>query len=296
MENTLVLINKQYVIGKKIGNGSFGEVFQGVDRTDGTKLAIKMEHKSNKHQILTHEYEIYQTIYTPHNYCAPRIYYFGMEGDYRVLVMDMLGHSLESLFNKCGRRFSLKTVLMIADQLIARIEYLHNNYYLHRDIKPENFLTGMGKNNDKIYLIDLGLAKKYRNATKHISYKDGNKLVGTARYASINSHKGIQLSRRDDMESLGYMFIYFLKGGLPWQELDSKTKEEKYAKIKKMKESISLEELCKDIPVEFMNYLKHVKSLEFTSKPDYAYLKGLFTKLMDHLGYVYDLSFDWSKK
>lgn len=287
-----ILINKRYVIGPILGKGSFGDVFLGTEYQTGKKVAIKMEHKDSDHPILFHEYDIYQQIYKP-NIGIPKIYYYGIEGDYKVLIMDKLGASLEDLFNMCRRKFTLRTVLMIADQMINRLEYLHKRHYIHRDIKPENFLVGTGNNNNQIYLVDLGLAKKYRNATKHISYKEGGKLIGTARYASINSHKGIQLSRRDDMESLGYVLIYFLRGKLPWQNIKATTKQEKYLSIQKNKDEISLEDLCKNLPNEFVLYMQHVKSLKFTEAPSYLHLKQLFRDLMGRKGYVYDLDFQW---
>ena len=161
--------------------------------------------------------------------------------------MDALGASLEELFRKCSRRFSLKTVLMLADQMIQRVEYIHSRLYLHRDIKPDNFLMGIGRRKHYVYIIDFGLTKKYRNPKngQHIPYKDGKSLTGTARYASLNTHIGIEQSRRDDLECLGFVLIYFLKGGLPWQGVKAKTRKEKYDLIKGMKTNVPIEELVK---------------------------------------------------
>lgn len=163
------------------------------------------------------------------------------------MVMDTLGCSLEELFRKCGRKFSLKTVLMLADQMIQRIEYIHSRLYLHRDIKPDNFLMGLGKRQHYVYVIDFGLTKRYRDSRtgQHIPYKDGKSLTGTARYASLNTHIGIEQSRRDDLECLGFVLLYFLMGGLPWQGVKAKTRTEKYEIIKNMKLKIPIEELVK---------------------------------------------------
>lgn len=143
--------------------------------------------------------------------------YYGIEKDKSIMIMDLLGPSLEKLFQKCNKKFSVKTVLMIADQMIKRVEYIHSRRIIHRDIKPDNFTIGHGRNSHRIFIIDFGLAKKFMSSRgEHIKYREGKGLTGTARYASINTHLGIEQSRRDDLESLGYLFLYFLRGKLPW--------------------------------------------------------------------------------
>jgi serine/threonine protein kinase len=225
----------------------------------------------------------------------PSIRWFGVDGDFNVMVIDLLGKSLEDLFNDCGRNFSLKTVLMLADQLLCRIEMIHTKCYIHRDVKPDNFLIGRGSRRNLTYVIDFGLAKLYRDPRthRHIPYKEGKNLTGTARYASINAHMGIEQSRRDDLESIGYVLMYFLRGSLPWQGLKAETKRQKYDKILEKKVSTSTAVLCKTFPIEFRSYFDHVKALGFDDRPDYDYLKRLFRELFFRKGYTYDNIYDW---
>lgn len=210
--------------------------------------------------------------------------------------MELLGPSLEDLFNFCSRRFSLKTVLLLADQMISRIDYIHSRNFIHRDIKPDNFLMGLGKKGNLVYIIDFGLAKKYKDAksSMHIPYRENKNLTGTARYASINTHLGIEQSRRDDLESLGYVLMYFNLGTLPWQGLKAANKRQKYERISEKKLSTPIEVLCKDFPVEFPTYLTYCRRLDFIQRPDYSYLRKLFRTLFHSQGFTYDYVFDWN--
>ncbi|CAN4084793.1 unnamed protein product [Withania somnifera] len=210
--------------------------------------------------------------------------------------MDLLGPSLEDLFNFCSRKLSLKTVLMLADQMINRIEFVHSKSFLHRDIKPDNFLMGLGRRANQVYIIDFGLAKKYRDNSshQHIPYRENKNLTGTARYASMNTHLGIEQSRRDDLESLGYVLMYFLRGSLPWQGLKAGNKKQKYEKISEKKVSTSIEALCRGYPTEFASYFHYCRSLRFEDKPDYAYLKRIFRDLFIREGFQFDYVFDWT--
>lgn len=226
----------------------------------------------------------------------PSVWWHGVEGKYNVMVMDLLGPSLEDMFNYCGRRFQLKTVLMIADQLLSRLEYVHNNSFIHRDVKPENFAIGLGKRESIIHIIDFGLAKTFRDSRshEHFPYRENKDFMGTARFASINSHLGIEQSRRDDLESLGYVLMYFLRGCLPWQGLKANSKKHKYERILDRKRSTSSEELCNGYPAEFRSYFEYCRLLRFEHQPDYAYLKRLFKELFDRKGFRYDNMFDWT--
>merc|ERR1719384_1613786 len=181
--------------------------------------------------------------------------------------------------------------------MLARIEYVHTKNFIHRDLKPDDFLIGLGRRKlNQIYIIDFGLAKRYRDPRthRHIPYVEGKSLTGTARYASINTHLGIEQSRRDDLESLGYVLMYFNRGQLPWQGLKANTKKEKYNRIAEKKMSTPVEILCKHFPTEFATYLNYCRALRFDDKPDYAYLRRLFRDLFFRQGYAADYRFDWT--
>jgi len=226
------------------------------------------------------------------------VHWFGVEGDYNVMVIDLLGPSLEDLFNYCKRKFTVKSVVMLGDQMLSRIEYIHYKNFIHRDIKPDNFLIGVGKKKNQVYIIDFGLAKRFKDPKTglHIPYRDGKSLTGTARYASINTHLGIEQARRDDLESLAYVLIYFLKGELPWQGLKAKNMKEKYEKIMEKKISTNVELLCKGLPVEFAEFLNYTRDIKFDEKPDYTFVKNLFKKIMDKEKIEIDYNFDWVVK
>lgn len=212
------------------------------------------------------------------------------------MVIDLLGPSLEDLFSFCNRKLSLKTALMLADQMINRVEYVHAKNFIHRDIKPDNFLIGLGKRANQVHIIDFGLAKKYRDpkTQQHIPYREGKNLTGTARYASINTHLGIEQSRRDDLEAIGYVLMYFNRGSLPWQGLKANQKKDKYEKIMEKKMSTPIEVLCKHFPADFVTYLNYCRALRFEDRPDYAYLRRLFKDLFFRESYQYDFIFDWT--
>ena len=182
--------------------------------------------------------------------------------------------------------------------MIQRLEFLHNNHFIHRDMKPDNFLIGHGKKQNVIYVIDYGLAKRYRDPKtgEHIPYKDNKSLTGTARYASVNAHLGIEQSRRDDLESIGFILIYFLKGSLPWQGLQGKTKNDKYDRIKDKKVATTIESLTRGLPEEFNIYLQYCRNLKFEERPDYNYMRKIFKDLMYKNGYEFDYQYDWVLK
>ncbi|KAI0494127.1 hypothetical protein KFK09_024258 [Dendrobium nobile] len=264
-------VGNKFRVGRKIGSGSFGEIYLGTNVQTNEEVAIKFENVKTKHPQLLYESKLYRILQGGTG--IPNVRWYGVEGEYNVLVMDLLGKSLEDLFNFCSRKLTLKTVLMLADQMINRVEFVHSKSFLHRDIKPDNFLMGLGRRENQVYIIDFGLAKKYRDTS---------------------THQHIPYSRRDDLESLGYVLMYFLRGSLPWQGLKAGTKKQKYDKICEKKVSTSIEALCRGYPSEFASYFHYCRSLRFEDKPDYSYLKRIFRDLFISEGFQFDYIFDWT--
>ncbi|KAG5437966.1 hypothetical protein PCANB_000312 [Pneumocystis canis] len=284
------VVGAQYRVKKKIGEGSFGVIFEGIDMLSNLQVAIKFEPRKSDAPQLRDEYRTYKLLMG----CPgiPHVYYFGQEGLHNILVIDLLGPSLEDLFDWCGRRFTTKTVVML-----TRVQTIHEKNLIYRDIKPDNFLIGRPGTSvsDLIHVVDFGMAKYYRDpkTKQHIPYRERKSLSGTARYMSINTHLGREQSRRDDLEALGHVFMYFLRGGLPWQGLKAVTNKQKYEKIGEKKQSTLVEELCEGFPDEFSQYISYVRNLGFEDTPDYDYLRGLFTNVIKKIGETEDGQYDW---
>ena len=283
----------KYKTDSKIGQGSFGKIYSAHNINNGESYALKLEKRNGGHSLL--ETETYILCYLKGE-GIPYIKSYGFSGDYNILVMELLGKSLETLFQESCCKFSLKTVCLLADQMITRLEYIHKKYILHRDIKPDNFAIGRGKQSHIIYLIDFGLSKKYRSSKgnhEHIKYSENKRLIGTARYASINALKGCEQGRRDDMEALGYVLMYFLRGNLPWQGLKLNKGDDRYKKIYETKKKTTPEELCLGYPKQFCEYIKYTRNLSFEQEPNYNYLKKLIYDVMDKYEFSLDYLFDW---
>ena len=285
----------RFTINEKIGAGSFGVICRGEETRTKKEVAVKFESAKCKFPQLSYESKLY-TIFK--NSCnVPRIFWYGSEESNNAMVIELLDSSLEELAARNEKhRLSLKTVLMIADQMISAIQYLHSLNFIHRDIKPDNFMMGKGKNANKLYIIDFGLSKKFRDPKthQHIKYCENKDLTGTARYASVNALSGVEQSRRDDMEAIGYTLIYLLRGNLPWMGINAMNRRQKFDRIRDAKVNISFEELCKGFPEEFVKYFYEVRKLKFMEKPDYSSYRKLFRNLFIRLGYTYDYAYDWS--
>eukprot|EP01124_Arcella_intermedia_P029760 TRINITY_DN6374_c0_g1_i2.p1 TRINITY_DN6374_c0_g1~~TRINITY_DN6374_c0_g1_i2.p1 ORF type:complete len:245 (+),score=61.49 TRINITY_DN6374_c0_g1_i2:85-819(+) len=226
----------------------------------------------------------------------PTIYFYGKDGDYRVLVMDLLGPSLAELFAFQSEKFSIKTVCMLAIKMITCVEYLHSKGLLHRDIKPGNFVMGRGARASELFLIDYGLASPYIDSSgEHIPYSTNARFHGTDKYASINNHKKIEPGRRDDMESLGYLLVYFATGDLPWTKKQQRIpKKNRRAAYGRMKMRTTSEELTEGLPDVFLKYFKYVESLYFADSPNYDFCRTLFTDCLTQMNFQFDDVFDWS--
>ncbi|KAK2768858.1 Casein kinase I isoform delta [Arachnomyces sp. PD_36] len=295
-ENLCLDVHERYRLIRKIGSGGSGAVYEGVDTITDRPVAIKLERLAKDGPtMLMMELALYEILHG--GVGIPHIYWSGYEGDFHALVFELLGPSLEDLFNFCGRKFTLKTILLLVDQLIRRMAYLHSRDVIHRDIKPENFLMGLGAKGNTVYTTDLGLSTRFRSArsgaVSPVSPKEP-RLHGTEVFASVSGHWGIAQSRRDDMESLGYMIVYFARGSLPWQGTGITDRTARTKKILSMKESITPEELCEGLPEEFARFFTHLRSVDFDEKPNYSYLRRMFQKLFVRMGFEYDFVYDWT--
>lgn len=286
-------MNNQFKMGKKIGSGSFGEIYLALDVNSNREVAVKFELLNVKRPQLIEEVRLLKEFQGEEGF--PRFKWYGREGEYHIMVIELLGPSLEDMFAYCGRKLSLKTVILLAIQLITRIERMHKKGYIHRDLKPENILMGLEEKANTLYLIDYGLAKKWKSSDgKHIPMREGKSLTGTARYASANTHLGLEQSRRDDLEGAGYVLLYLLKGELPWQGLRARNKEEKYQKIKESKVNTPVDQLCLGYPEEMATYIQYCRQLGFEEEPNYEYLKELFGGLYKKCCFEHEYIFDWT--
>ena len=288
------LLFKKYKVIEILGKGSFGWVFLGKNILDNSDVAIKAERRDAKNHLLELESNFLSIL---KGYGIPEIKSYGLSGRFCILVQELLGDNLSQIKLKLNK-FTLKDIAMMAIQIIDRIEFVHSKNIIHRDIKPENFLIGY-RNDSIIYIIDFGISKQYRSSRtgKHIRFSLTGKMFGTVRYVSYNASRGVEQSRRDDLESIGYMLICLFKGNLPWKGI--KLKEDnaykKYIEMLYLKKNIPPESLCCGLPSEFVDYVKYCKGLAFEQDPDYEYLRNLFRKILLDINQINDMKFSWSK-
>ena len=295
-----ISIGTNYILqlNNSLGGGTYGEIYKGRNIILNIDIAIKCESLQSKHQRLKYESGVLKYLQGgkyPPPIGIPALYDFLTSENFNYMMMELLGPSLEDLFDIFHNKFSLKTILSLGDQMICRIEYLHSMHLIHRDIKPDNFLIGLLKNKSRIYICDFGLCKKFIDQNgKHIPFQEGKSLTGTSRYASINSHLGYEQSRRDDLESLAYSLIYFSRGSLPWMGTKAQNKQEKYKKILQMKLNSKVNVLCDKLPKEFIDFVNHIKNLAFDDKPNYQYLKSILGIIYEKYNFNYDTIFDFT--
>ena len=295
--NNETLLNRvffsKYKTVQKLGEGSFGQIYKAIYNNE--EYALKFEDRKKGQDLLESEAKIMSYLKGPN---IPLVKSYGYSGEYNILVMQVLGKSLEDIVMR-SKKFSIKTVCLLGYQMVSILEYIHVRHIIHRDIKPDNFVMGINTKNAVLYLLDFGLAKKYRSSTTLEQYPMINKkkLTGTARYASIHALEGLEQSRRDDLEAVGYVLMYLLRGHLPWQGLKVKSKEDRYKKILERKRQTKSEELCKGYPIEFEEFIDYTRRLEYTEEPNYEMLRAKFMRvIVDELRDRFDYIYDWTTK
>ena len=253
-----------------------------------------MEDISLDYDLLENEATILNYLQGPN---IPKFISFSKDKGYNVLVMELLDQSLDNILSKL-RRFSVKTVAMLGYQLIKILKYIHDKHIIHRDIKPDNLAMGRKELNGTLYIIDFGLAKKFRSSRtlKQFPLIKRHSLTGTARYASINALQGYEQSRRDDLESAMYVLMFFLRGNLPWQNIKIKGKHDKYLKICNKKKEISSKELGKNFPSEFAELLEYFKNLGYTEDPDYEMCLKKMLNVLERENATFDYVYDWTTR
>lgn len=286
-----IVVASRFKLSKKIGKGSFGVAYEAVDLITNQILALKLERRRNDRKsnsaMNMREIQILEKL----EYCrrVPKLIWHGIYKQYHVMALELQGSNLCTLYEMGNRSFTMNTAVYIFIECLHCMEELHGKGIVHRDIKPQNFIVGRNeKNAHKVYVIDFGLSSWFINSVgEHIAYNDQCSPVGTARYASLGNHRGIHQTRRDDLESIAYMIIFFLKNQLPWQGIRANDRVKKWRKIEQKKAAINSQQLTKDLPHEFFYYLEYVKKLKYDEKPDYERLRRVFRKYLDAHG------FDW---
>ena len=287
-------IFNKYQIKQLIHSSGFADVYEGMNEKEHIPVAMKLEKRKSKFNILKSEAFLLVNL---KGYGIPKIITYGHHGPYNVLIEELLGKSIGDIYESIkSNKLNLKDVCMVALQSLDRLEYIHSKLVIHRDIKPHNLVIGKNDPN-VIYLIDFGLSRKYRSSRtgKHIKFNNLKLTYGSLRYLSINGNKGYEQSRRDDLESLGYMLIFLATGNVPWLKVENVNLNivKKYLLIYKIKKSISPEKLCKGLPEEMTKYINYCRGLFFEEDPDYNYLRGLFESMLIKIHQKNDFKFSW---
>ncbi|OHS94507.1 Casein kinase I hhp1 [Tritrichomonas foetus] len=281
-------------IGRSIGNGAFGGVYQGTHNVNKTEVAIKVSTGRLSDTHMKAELDVYNSLESEPGF--PVIHGYETSGETKYLAMELLGKNLYDLFKNHNSKFSMKTALIFIDQALQRLQYLHSKGFVHCDIKPHNFCIGNGPNSNQIYLIDFGLAKRYTVFPKDCpesKRKKIDKFEGTMRYASHAAHHGYEMLPKDDLESLFYTLIYLIKGKLPWSGISNKNKDLKRESIYVVKCSVQPEELCSGLPEEFIEFYNDIRNLNICDEPNYSKYRAIFRNLFIKSQFIYDSKFDW---
>ena len=288
-----IIFNKYRII-KRLGRGSFGNIF--LVEYQNKLYAMKLENTKKGYYILDKEVYLMIHLYGPR---IPYVKSFGQCGYYNVLVMELLGKSLEDIKSILpSKKMTIPCICKLSYQMLQILEHIHKRSFIHRDVKPENFIMGLGPNNKFLYMIDFGFAKTYRDPTTlaHYPLKKNDGITGTARYASINTLRGFTQSRKDDLESLAYVIIYLSKGTLPWANITSDNKDELYNLITKVKFETTVENLCSGLPQQFLDFVRYIRGMTFEQEPDYKYLRNLFLIALQNTGGKMDFCYDWDNR
>jgi len=278
------LANGRFAVTKKLGSGSFGEVYIGVDKESGEEVAIKFEDLLSG--FLNKEVSVLKAL---QQHQAPargfaRLLYSGKEeGGLKCMVMDRLGSNLLQHMTACGGRFDPATAVLVAQQSLICVEYLHSKAVVHRDMKPENFLIGRGPREHHVHLIDFGLATEFYINKAHVEQRPVSGFHGSFRYASCDAHRCSTQSRRSDLESLGFVLIYLARGSLPWAGIQAKDWRVRSQLVLDAKESADPSELATGLPEAFGEFLACAQGLNFSARPEYDLLHDMFEQARSRL-------------
>jgi serine/threonine protein kinase len=263
--------------------GKFAQILIGVNTRSGQNVVIILENIHRPVRRVSHEASMYQRLNGSPG--IPSIYSAVEESDYRAMVIDRLGLSLEDLFNLCNRKFTLKTVLMIGDQLLTRMELIHDKNIVHQRVEPNNFLIGCGKFENQIHVIDFQAAKINTPSSQN------EEFTGYYAFSSAQSHDGGDQQPADDLEATWNVLVYFLRGSLPWDGLRADSEQGRHLQLteKKLRP-------IKELPIEFDTARRYIRALKPGQRPDYSHLRYIFNELWVSEGYRHDNIFDWTDK